>query len=244
MAKSPSHTTSALSLIVKELKLIFKVTNIIVQVLLLGYYGLTIYANIDRPILMPLYCVLAGVSLIAFVVELVLSNKKDENEDAQKKKARKLNRKARKIFFGILKYITRITILVIVVVNLSQHGGTDLDIITTCLSAILIIANIIVDILVTLVERYITIIRIGFMSDMQGNGIVPSLVRKFTKDFIDYNNALGDLTDNEKKMLNNIHTEVENRQVNKPSKPSRLDVIKEFRKRVFKSKSKKDGKRN
>lgn len=235
MGKNPSHTTSALSLVIKELKLIFKVTNIVVQVLLLGFYGLIIYANIDRPVLMPLYCVLAGISLIAFIIELVLSGKKDENEDAKKKKARKLNRKTRKIFFGILKYITRITILVIVIINLAQHGGTDLDIVTTCLSAVLIIANIIVDILVTLVERYIAILRIGFMSDMQGNGIVPSLVRKFTKDFIDYNDALGDLTDNEKKMLKNIHSETKER---KEKKGIRLSHIKEFRKRFAKSKNK------
>lgn len=209
-------TTASLSLILKELKAIFKITNIIIQVLLITFYGWMIYQHINNYALLACFSLLTLVSLIAFTLELILESSIDkEEETVNKRKIRKASKRQRRLIFGITKYVARITILVFVIIEIVKYGGSDLKIIATILSAVLIIVNVLVDVITYLVQRYILMIRLGFYTDMQTGGIVHGLIRRFTKDIIDYDEGLGELTESEKEIILSLEKEAARKELEK-----------------------------
>ena len=205
-------TAAAVSSILKDIKRVAKITNIVVQVLLISFYGLMIYQSIDNLVRLIAYSVLAAISLTAFILELVFEAQIDEEETINERKTRKINKRSRKLIYKYIKYASRVTIVVMAVVNLIRFGGSDLTIIATIFSAFLIVLNVAVDVITSLTLKYVAMIRIGFMTDMEEGGVVKGIVKKFTKNIIDYDEGLGELTEPEIKILEQLQKEAKDKE--------------------------------
>lgn len=127
--------------------------SLVVQIVFMGYYGWSIYANMHNLPFLIIYAVLAAISLTAFITFLITNKHK-------KMKNKKFNR-----FLRVFKYIVNGATLAFNTYDLLQSTPTDLEIILFALSAIVWLANIVLEIIRASVERYWELFTVALESD-------------------------------------------------------------------------------
>ena len=167
------NTIASINIVRKEVTAILRVVNIVVQVFVLPYYVYLIYKNWTDPFYIVVYGLLLFVSVLAFILELILNRKlRNKDEELAKKKMAKGVRINSLVFKG-LKYAVRLLILGIAAFQIvTKDDLTALYVVTTVLSAIMIIGQILLDVFVSLCLRYFEFIRLGFEADMRESPIL------------------------------------------------------------------------
>ena len=165
------NTVAAINIVRKELTKILHVVNIVVQVLVLPYYIYLIYKNWNDVFYMVVYGLMLLVSVAAFIIELILDGRLKKKEDKAKKVAEK-NKRINSYVFKAIKYVVRFLILAVAIIQIATKETTAIYVVTTALSGILIVGQIVLDIFVMLALRYFEFIRLGFETDLKESPIL------------------------------------------------------------------------
>ena len=165
------NTVAAINIVRKELTKILHVVNIVVQVLVLPYYIYLIYKNWSDVFYMVVYGLMLLVSVAAFIIELILDGRLKKKEDKAKKVAEK-NKRINSYVFKAIKYVVRFLILAVAIIQIATKETTAIYVVTTALSGILIVGQIVLDIFVMLALRYFEFIRLGFETDLKESPIL------------------------------------------------------------------------
>ena len=165
------NTVAAINIVRKELTKILHVVNIVVQVLVLPYYIYLIYKNWSDVFYMVVYGLMLLVSVAAFIIELILDGRLKKKEDKAKKVAEK-NKRINSYVFKAIKYVVRFLILAVAIIQIATKETTAIYVVTTALSGILIVGQIVLDIFVMLALRYFEFIRLGFETDLRESPIL------------------------------------------------------------------------
>lgn len=128
--------------------------SLVVQIVFMGYYGWSIYENLENLPFLIIYAALAVISLTAFITFLVTNRHKE-------KKNKKFNR-----FLRVFKYIINGAMLALNAYEFRQSTPTDLGIILFALSVVVWLANIVLEIVRGAVERYWELFTVALEKDL------------------------------------------------------------------------------
>ena len=186
--------------------------SLVVQIVFMGYYGWSIYSNIQNLPFLITYAALAVISLTAFITFLVTNKHKA-------KKNKKFNR-----FLRVMKYIINGGMLAVNAYELLKFTPSDLKIILFALSALIWLANIVLEIVRAVVEKYCEWFSVAFEEDLGFIGKLKkaSEVKGNFFEFIDAPlEAVANLLDKNKKDKQPTEKEIAAAQV--------ADITKEFK---------------
>jgi len=151
-----TNTRAVGSQLLKDVERILFWTTIVVQIIFFGFYGYSIYGNLDHLPLLITYIALTLLSLVNFIFYLVTHKKKKTSTI-----------KNTKFFFRIFKYVINGSMLIIKTIDLIYYGGSDLDIILIAISGISLALQIILEIIRAFVKNYVDKFTVAFKQDIQ-----------------------------------------------------------------------------
>lgn len=204
---SVKHTFVAYKKILKELSLVKRILNYLIQAFFLGYYVYLICTHLNSTVRLVLYSILLIVLIVSFIFELCVKDKKDDTKKI--KKLRKANKKRFRLFIQIIKYLAKLGTIVIAIIEIIVYGGTDLAIILLAVSIIMFLLKLGADIGIYLVEKYATMMYFAVKLDIENSDAikaVSNIVREAKG--IEEGNETEFYTDAELKIINNLKEEV------------------------------------
>jgi len=159
------HTYLAYKMILKELSILKKVLNYIIQAFFLGYYIYLIVTHLDSVVRLVLYSVLLAVLVASFIIELCVRDK--DTDTRKEKKERKENKKKVQLGIKIVKYLAKIGTIVLTVIDIVFYGGTDLAIVLLAVSIIMLVLKVAADVAIYLVEKYASMMYLAVKLDIE-----------------------------------------------------------------------------
>lgn len=188
-----NHTLAAIERIKKELSIFAKIIGVVSTIIFSIYYGYLIYENITLVPNLIAYIILFSVVIATFIIELVLSTKKN---DSRKIKRMKLERKRFiSIFIKSLKYLAK-TITVGMALYLSlKNASSDLMIIMNFVSCGVLVITLLFEFIMIFVNRYIDYLKLGIELDVESSGLSKMVLKddyKVKKYREKYYGLLGD----------------------------------------------------
>lgn len=166
---SVKYTTAAIRLIQKQLADILFYVNLTVQFLFVGYYCYLLYTNIQKPHFIILYSILIGVSLATFITEMTLRKRQNDNQDQSKIKAKR--RKFSRVLLKTMKYLTKVAIIILAIVDIIKNGSTQMKVILAVLSILILIGQLIVGVVIRLINQYISLVTLAVEEDMRNSSL-------------------------------------------------------------------------
>ena len=139
--------------LIEDVKKILFWTTIIVSLIFFGFYGYSIYNNVDNFIFLITYSLLFSIAVITFVNYLLTHSKTTTRIKRFKR------------FLRVLKYIVNGTMLVVNVINMIIYPVSDLSKILLIVSAISLLVQIIVELLRIFIENYVNMFMIAVQDD-------------------------------------------------------------------------------
>ncbi len=139
--------------LVEDVKKILFWTTIIVSLIFFGFYGYSIYINVDNFIFLITYSLLFSIAVITFVNYLLTYSKTTTRIKRFKR------------FLRVLKYIVNGTMLVVNVINMIIYPVSDLSKILLIVSAISLLVQVIVELLRIFIENYVNMFMIAVQDD-------------------------------------------------------------------------------
>ena len=139
--------------LIEDVKKILFWTTIIVSLIFFGFYGYSIYKNVDNLIFLITYSLLFSISVITFVNYLLTYSKNT-------KRMKNFNR-----FLRVFKYIVNGTMLVVNVVNMFTYQTSDLSKMLLIVSAISLFVQVVVELLRIFVENYVEMFMFAVQKD-------------------------------------------------------------------------------
>ena len=161
------HTYLAYKMVLKELSILKKVLNYIIQTFFLGYYVYLIVTHLDSPVRLALYSVLLVVLIVSFIIDLCVRDK--ENDTRKAKKLRKENKKKIRFGMSIVKYLVKVATIVLTIVDLIVYGVSDLALILLAVSIVMLIASVASDVAIYLVEKYASMMYLAVKLDIESS---------------------------------------------------------------------------
>ncbi len=183
MANTFSHSLSAFKLIKGELNKLKKILNVVVQLVFVAYCLYLIFSNLDSLAYIIIYSLIFVLTIFTFIIEPVYKIDIDDN-----KAIKRLKRKERKVvllFIKSLKYICKMSSIVVAIIEIALQGATDLSIIATIVSGIILIVQIIFDVIVLLVNRYMNILQLAIEEDIRSSKKLQFFLKFSHKDYLD-----------------------------------------------------------
>lgn len=151
-----TRTLAVLDKIVKDLQIVSFVLFVIVQIAFLVLYGFKIYYNIDDPFYFYLFISLAALSLFGFVFYVVAYS------DRKKKIVRGTKRGLR-----IFKYLANGMMIIVLIVEFVNKNVSDLEVILSWVSIIGFLAQLFLEFVRVMYERYEDLMVIAFNKDIE-----------------------------------------------------------------------------
>lgn len=161
------HTYLAYKMVLKELSILKKVLNYIIQTFFLSYYVYLIVTHLDSPVRLALYSVLLAVLIVSFIIDLCVRDK--ENDTRKVKKTRKENKKKIRFGMSIVKYLVKVATIVLTIIDLVVYGVSDLALILLAVSIVMIIASVASDVAIYLVEKYASMMYLAVKLDIENS---------------------------------------------------------------------------
>lgn len=177
------HSTTAYKLIMRELSLFKRILNILIQTVFFAYYIYLLVTKIDSLGYTISYAILLAVMVASIIIELSMRGKSDETKNEKKK--RKHNKAKIDLVVKIIKYLAKVATIVLAVIDIALHGGSDLSIILIAVSTLLLIVQITADIVFHFLKRYFTMMYYAVKMDLeQSEGVqyVTGLYHKMKGD--------------------------------------------------------------
>jgi len=132
-----------------------------VQIVFLVFYGIKIYTNINHIVYLIIYTVLASIAFVSTIIFFIASYPNKKRPAPKTMRA-----------FRIAKYICRIAVIVVALVELAQMDKPDLDIIVTGISIVSLLVQVIFEIMRIAFEKYAELFSIAFEKDVAAFGYV------------------------------------------------------------------------
>lgn len=151
-----SRTLAVLDKIVKDLQIVSFVLFVIVQIAFLVLYGFKIYYNIDDPFYFYLFIALAALSLFGFVFYVVAYN-------SRKKKVIRGTKRGVRIF----KYLANGIMIIVLIVEFVYKNVSDLEVILSWVSIIGFMAQLFLEFIRIMYEKYEELMIIAFRKDTE-----------------------------------------------------------------------------
>lgn len=158
------------------------------MILFTGYYVYLIMNNIDNLIYLIAYSVLCLVVIISFILELVFKQKKS---DSRKRARVKLERKriaSRTV--RIIKCVAKTITITVAIIEMVQGPELELSIILNVVSMFALFLQILFEVIIHYVYKYVDYMKIGFQLDYD-NSLVLKLkdLKQFARETMEKINA-------------------------------------------------------
>lgn len=184
MANPFKHSISAVKIIKNDLSRIKKIINYAVNIVFVSYCLYLIFSNLDSIPYIVIYSLILAITIATFFIEPKLKSKEDDE-----RKTKRLKKKQRifvMLILRSLKYVCKAIAIVIAVYEIATSASvSDLSIIATIVSGIILLLQIIYDFVVLLVERYLDILQIAIEEDIRSSKTLQFVIRFANKDYVD-----------------------------------------------------------
>lgn len=179
----------ALSDMVYVLDRILYAFSIILFVVFTGFYAYQIYVHIDDgPLIEIIYGILIAIHTTTFI--LSKTTKIDRALSHAEKYEFKTKIRKRKRIFKIVKLSVNTAAIIWNIVEVFQGGVSDLRIMILIVSAVLLFAQIIMEVVINLWIYYFDNLRIAFIEDIRGIDMDSNFVTKFVTKSLGIKKAL------------------------------------------------------
>ncbi len=182
MANMFSHSFAALKFIKNELNSIKKIINIIVQIVFFVYCLYLIFSNFDSLAYIIIYSFILVFTILTFIIEPFYKSDIYDN-----KAIKRLKRKEGKIVvisLKSLKYLCKMAAIIVAIIEIALVGATDLSIISTILSGVILIVQIIFDSIVMLATRYADMLQLAIEEDIRSSKTIQFVLKFNHKDYL------------------------------------------------------------
>lgn len=138
-----------------DLDIAVHIINILVSLFFIVYYGYSTYSNINNTIFLVINSIFLFLGIFGFIVYLMTY-----------KKITKTTKVIKKII-GKMKYITKVVALVFNTIQLVKIGGSDLSLVLLIISAITIVGQLIIEIVIAYIKKYFDLLMLSVHQDFQ-----------------------------------------------------------------------------
>ena len=144
-------------------------TIIVVQFIFLGYYGYSIYANLNQLIFLIIYSILAVLNLTSFITYIVTHHKPSKFTKNFKRALR------------IAKYVINGTMIGVNVYELIAYGATDFEKVLLLISGVSLLVQILMEFIRVFVAKYVELFKISLNMDLDPYIKLLAKVSKLTR---------------------------------------------------------------
>lgn len=170
----------------KDIDIIQKIVDFIVQIIFLGLYSYSIYKNINNVLLLIIYSVLLVVSIAYFIFYIITLN---NTSRIFKKKIKYKVKKSVKY----IKLMISATTLGIAVYEIINFEVSDFTKILTITSAISFGVQILIELVTMFVNKYIDLFTESIKMDYEDSDLIKNSVKAITKAKDIKDNPIGEL---------------------------------------------------
>ena len=190
------NSKRALSDIIQVLQKVLDVFSIVLFVVFTGFYGYQIYIHINDSIfILIIYCVLILIHTLTFIFSKI--SKVDKNLTHAEKYEQKRQIRNRKRVFKIIKLSVNTAAIIWNFVDIITGTVSDLRIMIVLISAVLLFAQILMEIVLSLLLVYFDNLRIAVIEDIRGIDMDSNLVTKFVTKSLGIKKALKEVRDDD-----------------------------------------------
>lgn len=183
MANMFSHSLAALKFIKNELNSIKKVINVIVQIVFLIYCLYLIFSNFNSLAYIIIYSFILIFTILTFIIEPFYKTEIYDNKAL--KRLKRKERKAITLSLKSLKYLCKMAAIIVAIVEISLQGATDLSIISTIVSGVILILQIIFDSIAMLATRYANMLQLAVEEDIRTSKTIQFVLKFNHKDYLE-----------------------------------------------------------
>lgn len=183
---SYANTYGVIVKLKKDLDVIQKVVDFVVQIIFLGFYAYSIYSNLNNTLLLTIYIVLLSVSLAYFIFYIVTLNNKS------KIFKRKIKYKVKKSV-KYTKLLTSAITLGLAVYELVNYETSDFTKILTIVSGISFGVQILIEFATMFVNKYVDLFTESIKMDYEESELIKNTVKTISKAKDIKENPLGEL---------------------------------------------------
>ena len=188
------QSRKALASIISILQKMLDVLSLVLFIVFTLFYGFQIYAHYTKPVFIAIYSLLIIIHTIAFI--FARTSKVDGVTHAERDEQRRAIRK-RKRLFKIIKLSVNAAAIIWNVVEIftANPKVSDLSIMIVIISAVLLFAQILMEIILSLLIIYFDNFRIAVIEDLKGINTDSNFVTKFVSKQLGIKKALSTIKD-------------------------------------------------
>lgn len=184
-----------LSNIINLLQKMLDVFSIILFIVFTLFYGYQIYAHINSgPIILAIYGLLLTIHTVSFI--FAKTTKIEGETHAERYEQRRLVRKRKRVF-KIIKLSVNTSAIIWNVVEILTSNVSDLRIMIVLISAVLLFAQILLEIILNLLIIYFDNLRIAVIEDIRGIDMDSNFVTRFVTKSLGIKKALKTIKDDD-----------------------------------------------
>lgn len=182
------HTFAALDKVQSGLKKIIFFISCISMVLFTGYYTYLIITNVNHLLYLIVYSVLCAVVITSFILELVFKQKKSDTRKQAREKIEKKRIASRTV--RIIKCIAKSITITVAIIEMVQNPELELSIILNVVSMFALFLQILFEIFIHFVYKYMDYMKLGFQLDYDNSLVLKFKdVKQFAKETLESINA-------------------------------------------------------
>ena len=186
------QSRKALASIIDILQKMLEAFSIILFIVFTLFYGYQIYAHLGNIVFIVIYSLLIIIHTVAFV--FAKTDKVKGETHAERDEQRRTIRKRKRIF-KIIKLSVNTAAIIWNVVEIFTSKVGDLRIMIVIISAVLLFAQIIMEIILSLLITYFDNFRIAIIEDIKGIDLDKNIVTRFIGKSLGVNKALKNIKD-------------------------------------------------
>ena len=186
------QSRKALSSIIDILQKMLEAFSIILFIVFTLFYGYQIYAHIGKPVFIVIYGLLIVIHTVAFI--FAKTSKVEGATHAERYEQRRAIRNRKRIF-KIIKLSVNAAAIIWNVVEIFTSQVTDLRIMIVIISAVLLFAQILMEIILSLLIIYFDNFRIAIIEDIKSIDMDKNIVTRFVSKSLGIKKALGSIKD-------------------------------------------------
>ncbi len=166
----------------KDISLIQRIIEILVQLIFLVYSGYLLFSNLNNISYFTIYCILFFISLLYFIFDMFVIFKK--NKYIKKHIKPRVHKTVKYI-----KYIIKLAIIIMAIVEIYSLGNsTDIKKITTIASIISLIVQISIDLITRFILKYIDLFIESLKMDYENSTVLKEIKKGY--------NTINDIKEN------------------------------------------------
>lgn len=187
-----NRSRKALASIIEILQKTLEAFSVILFIVFTLFYGYQIYAHIDNVVFIVIYSLLLIIHTIAFI--FAKRSKVEGVTHAERDEQRRTIRKRKRIF-KIIKLSINAAAIIWSVVEIFTGKVSDLRIMIVIISAVLLFAQIIMEIVLSLLIIYFDNFRIAIIEDIKGIDMDKNIVTRFVSKSLGIKKAISGIQD-------------------------------------------------